>query len=415
MATRDRLLPRFVFGVVALFFVLGLVVDGPEKSLKGFLALQTSPARLLSDFTLVAGAGAALLNAGMVGLLGISVLKLNKIDISGPTAAAIFTMVGFALFGKTLFGCIPLILGVSLAALLVGKKPREYVIIALFGTALAPIVSYVAWETGLQALYTIPASLVIGTLVGVVLPPLAIAMLHLHQGYNLYNVGFTAGFAGLFIASISNAGGVDISALNEWNGAPLPALAFIVPGISLGAIAIGCARGGKKTWKQFLSIQKFSGRLPTDYADLVGSDGTLVNMGIMGLAYSAYIFAVGAPFNGPVVGGLMTILGFSFFGKNIRNALPVFVGLMLAAIIFGKNLAESWVVLAFLFGTALSPLAGEFGPIVGVVAGFLHLVMVERTGLWHGGMNLYNNGFSAGLIATIIVAVIEWYRNNVEA
>jgi hypothetical protein len=140
--------------------------------------------------------------------------------------------------------------------------------------------------------------------------------------------------------------------------------------------------------------------------------GALLNAGILGLVYSAYVAIIGAPFNGPVIGGLMTVIGFGFFGKHPRNVFPVFLGLLAAALIFGKNLTESWVVLAFLFGTALAPLAGEFGPFVGIIAGFLHLVIVERSGTWHGGMNLYNNGFAGGLTAALLVSVIEWYKTN---
>jgi hypothetical protein len=65
-----------------------------------------------------------------------------------------------------------------------------------------------------------------------------------------------------------------------------------------------------------------------------------------------------------------------------------------------------------LFGTTLAPLAGEFGPLVGLAAGFVHLVMVEQTAPWHLGMNLYNNGFAGGLTATYFVALIEWLRAN---
>ncbi|HDQ14008.1 MAG TPA: DUF1576 domain-containing protein, partial [Sediminispirochaeta sp.] len=65
-----------------------------------------------------------------------------------------------------------------------------------------------------------------------------------------------------------------------------------------------------------------------------------------------------------------------------------------------------------LFGTTLAPLAGEFGVIVGFVAGFTHLLMVERTAAWHGGFDLYNNGFAGGLTATFFLAIIEWFNSN---
>jgi len=79
---------------------------------------------------------------------------------------------------------------------------------------------------------------------------------------------------------------------------------------------------------------------------------------------------------------------------------------------FGHELSAPGVILAALFGTTLAPLAGEFGVAFGVIAGFLHLVIVLRSGAWHAGIGLYNNGFAGGLTATLLVAVIEWYRAN---
>ncbi len=397
-----------------LFLIFGILADGPRSALEGFLRLQTSPTRLMSDFTIMEGPGAAFVNAAAVGLAGWLVLRLNRISLSGPTVAAIFTMIGFALFGKTLLNCIPIIIGVSLSALIVGKQPKEYVLIAMFGTALGPIISFVAFEMGFPPAVALPASMIIGLVTGIILPPLAITMLHLHQGYSLYNVGLTAGFIGLFAASLPHAGGMDISTMEQWGRAASPWLILIIPVLSLLAISMSFICCGRKAWTEFLAIQKLSGRLPSDFCDLTGPGGGLLNAGLLGLAYSAFIAIIGAPFNGPVIGGLMTVMGFGLFGKHLRNVFPVFLGLLLAALLFGKNLTDSWVVLAFLFGTALAPLAGEFGLIVGIVAGFLHLVVVERSGAWHGGMNLYNNGFAAGLTATLLVSVIEWYKTNVE-
>jgi hypothetical protein len=88
------------------------------------------------------------------------------------------------------------------------------------------------------------------------------------------------------------------------------------------------------------------------------------------------------------------------------------VGIVAATLVFGKSLDAPGPLLAALFGTTLAPLAGEFGPIAGVLAGFLHLAVVDRSAAWHGGMNLYNNGFSGGLVATLFMAVLEWHRSN---
>ena len=87
-------------------------------------------------------------------------------------------------------------------------------------------------------------------------------------------------------------------------------------------------------------------------------------------------------------------------------------GVIIAALVFGKPLVSPGVQLAAIFCTTLGPIAGQFGILPGMLAGFLHLVIVSQTGSWQGGMNLYNNGFSGGLTAAVIVAVVQWYRSN---
>jgi hypothetical protein len=73
--------------------------------------------------------------------------------------------------------------------------------------------------------------------------------------------------------------------------------------------------------------------------------------------------------------------------------------------------AEAGPLLAALFATTLAPLSGQFGPLVGIIAGLVHLMLVMRTGAWHAGMNLYNNGFAGGLTATLFVGLITWWSN----
>jgi hypothetical protein len=106
------------------------------------------------------------------------------------------------------------------------------------------------------------------------------------------------------------------------------------------------------------------------------------------------------------------VVGFGTFGKHPRNCWPVVVGVIAATLAFGKSLTAPGPVLALLFGTTLAPLAGKYGVLIGMAAGFTHLVMVERTAAWHGGLDLYNNGFAGGLTATFFVAIIEWIDSN---
>ena len=405
--------------IVLVFIFLAGIIEGGTQAILGFLRLQITPARLVSDFIAIAGVGSTLLNVSTVGFLGYGFLAINKLRLTGASLAALFTMMGFAFFGKTPFNCLPIMLGVSFSALLVRKKPRDYALIAIFGTAMGPLITFIAFELGVKSFLALPASFAIGLGVGLILPPIAIAMLRLHQGYNLYNMGLTAGFLGLFAASFSHAAGADILPIEIWGTAQSPILVALLPIVLLIALFCIVKEDPKNivalfrhAYLDFRKILGMSGRLPSDFSDFVSTKGAFLNMIVLGLFFWLFMLIIEAPFNGPVLGGLFTILGFSFFGKHIKNVFPIVLGIVVAIFVFDKDLYEPGPLLAILFGTALAPLSGEFGPLLGFVAGFLHLVIVDRTCFWHGGMALYNNGFAAGLTATLIVSVIDWYRSS---
>lgn len=398
-----------------LFFVLAFLVEPPLDVLYGYYNILTHPGRLISDFSSIGGIGAVLLNVSLMGFLGLLVIQLAGVSLSGPTFAAIMTIIGFSFFGKTPVNTAPIVFGVYIAAKLAGKSFKNYLIIALFGTAFGPITSYVANISGLHPLVAILLGLLLGMIVGVLLPSLAIAMLRLHEGYNLYNVGFSCGFLGLFFASLFTAVGMDLSIQVEWNTTFSLILTAIIPIVSLLLIIAGISVDGiKKSVTGLMAIQKLSGRLPADFTDLVSPGAALLNAGLLGLAGSIYVISIGAVFNGPVIGALFTIIGFGTFGKHLKNVWPVVSGILAATLISGKSPTAPGPLLALLFGTTLAPIAGEFGIVPGIIAGFLHLVLVERTAVWHGGLVLYNNGFSGGLVATFIFAVSEWIKANIK-
>ena len=64
-------------------------------------------------------------------------------------------------------------------------------------------------------------------------------------------------------------------------------------------------------------------------------------------------------------------------------------------------------MLALLFSTTLAPVAGEFGVVAGIVAGYLHSSVALNVGIVYGGMNLYNNGYAGGIVAIFMVPVIQ--------
>jgi hypothetical protein len=149
-----------------------------------------------------------------------------------------------------------------------------------------------------------------------------------------------------------------------------------------------------------------SGRLRTDFIRKCGYGLTLINVAFMGLIAWGFVRALGSSLNGPTVGAIFTVMGFSAFGCHPKNTLPVMLGSMLACAL---NIHEPYgtiSVLSILFSSTLAPVAGYFGALPGFFAGFAHVSMSLNIGYVHGGMNLYNNGFAGGFIAAVLVPLL---------
>jgi hypothetical protein len=408
----ERILYLLLIILITLFAVFGILLEGPIQVIHNTILLQGQNARLINDFTLY-GVGTAMFNAATVGALALILIFHATVSLSGPTVSAILTLMGFSFFGNTLLNSIPLITGVWIASKVARKTFGSYSLIALFGTALGPLVTFVMFSLELPFIISIPLGIFSGLAAGFILPSVAGSMLQLHQGYNLYNIGFSCGFIGLFASNL-------LIAANKMQGLTVLvnevfslSLFLTIPSFSLLLIITALIIDKpKRCYTGFKEIQKLSGRLPYDFFDTGYFGGTLLNIGLLGLIYWLYILIIGAPFNGPVIGGLFTIIAFGGFGKTVKNTLPIFFGVLLSTLLFGKSLTAPGPLLAALFSTTLAPIAGQFGIFAGLLAGIVHLIMVEVTASWHGGLDLYNNGFAGGLTASLFVAILQWFKTN---
>ncbi len=402
-----------------LVVALSLLVFGahhadysPAALVSGLGAIVVEPDILINDYVARAGLGPAFFNAGLLALGALILVVASGVRASGPVVAAVFTVAGFSLFGKNAFNVLPVAGGVAIYSLVSRRPFTENIIVALFGTALAPTVSEFAFGLGIATPWNIVLGVFAGLASGFILPPIARNALDFTRGYNLYNIGFAAGFVGTVAMSLLRAFDLPLSGGFAWaEEGPERTLPFLAVGFALLAVA-GVARGGKGVLASWLGIVKSSGRLVSDFARVFGAGPTLFNMGVMGLVACGFVLAIGGDWNGPVIGGILTIAGFSAFGKHPLNALPPMVGAAAAAWFTRYGLDAPTSQLAVLFSATLAPIAGAYGPVAGLVAGVLHLALVVNVGVLHGGLNLYNNGFSGGMVAGILVPVLDWLREG---
>ncbi len=170
-------------------------------------------------------------------------------------------------------------------------------------------------------------------------------------------------------------------------------------------------RNARENLVGYARLHRSSGQLPTDSYFMFG-DSVYINMAVLCALSTTLVLALGAQLSGPVIAGIFTVAGFGCFGKHLRNVAPIVAGAVLSAYVNQWDPHYPLNVVAILFSTGLAPIAGEFGVLWGIAAGFLHVNIAMHVGYLSSGLNLYNNGFAAGFVALFTVPLITVFKNR---
>jgi len=405
---RQHMLLPFIFGII---FIITFTIEPIDQILTGFLNILKSPSILISDYLLIGGLAATLLNVSLTVLLNLYLIKRIGLKMTGPIFACLLTIAGFAFFGKNLFNAIPMYLGIYLYAKATKTDMKNYILVLLLSSGIAPIVSYLIFGVGLPLYIGIPLGIFSGMFVGFILPAFNAHAIKFHQGYNLYNTGFSMGVISMMLTAIISVFTTieRQSAVN--NDFHLELLLSII--IVSVILVIAALLLDPKSPIKYPLILKKSGRLITDFVQVAGKEATMINIGVMGLLSAFLVVALGIQINGPVMGAILTVMGFAAFGKHPLNAIPVVLGAMLAVWLTPIELTLG-PILAIFFVTGLAPLAGRFGFTAGVIAGFVHLLITPLALSFQGGFDLYNNGFAAGFVAAVLSSLFLIFKPDTD-
>ena len=258
----------------------------------------------------------------------------------------------------------------------------------------------------------IPLSFLIGITIGFVLPPLSTHVHFAHQGYSLYNVGFSSGVIATVVISLFKSFGVETKSRLIWHTGNNLEFALILGGLFAVMILAAIILGKATVFTSYKRILKCTGISGTDYLKQEGKASVLLNMGINGIFAMLLVLIVGGDLNGPTIGGIFTIVGFSSTGKHLFNIAPIMFGVILASTTKDWSITDPGALLALLFSTTLAPVAGEFGVLAGLLAGYLQSSVALNVGILYDSMNLYNNGFAGGIVAIFLVPVIRSIRSR---
>ncbi len=403
---KSKVIIQLLISIFVITFGI-LVYISHENIWSGFINIITSQAVLITDFLVVGGLGGTFFNAFAIFGFNFTMMKLLKVPIKGLAIASFFTVFGFSFFGKNIFNILPIYLGGIMYSKYENIDFKDILITISFTSALAPFISEVAFKINADQSSYISA-VALGVIIGFIVTPIAKKMAGFHEGFNLYNLGFTGGILGAVISSVMKIYKFQVTPrriISVSHDLELKILSILTFSI---LIIIGFYLNGK-SFKGYKNLLKDTG-LKADFVEKYGYGITFFNMGIMGFIGIGYVALLGQVLSGPLLAGVLTMVGFAAYGKHIFNTTPILIGVVLASI--GTTDDYFIVALSALFGTSLAPIAGVYGPIWGIVAGWLHFAVVQSIGVVHGGLNLYNNGFSAGIVAGFLLPIMNTINAN---
>lgn len=403
---------QVLYAFILLMIVGSLFIDPFPQLIAGFKQIILESDILVSDYIEIGGFGASILNASLLALGSVVLIRKSKAEMNGYLIATVMLMAGFGLFGKNIINVIPIILGSYLYSKFTKEPFSKVVHIGLLATSFSPIVTELMFVIDLNPFLRLFLALGVGISVGFIITPVSRHLFNTHKGYNLYNVGFSIGLLSTLYVSVMKSYGflfyqrLILSFGN--NGVIGSFLSFFF----LLTFAYGAYLSKFKFGKLFL-LFKETGYKDNDYVVKYGVGTSLMNMAINGFLALLYVVVIAkGELTGPSIGGILAVYGFGGLGKHWRNITPIFLGVYLGSLTQSWNINDTSSLFAALFGTALAPVAGEFGFIAGVIISLINSSVVLNSGLLHGGMNLYNTGFSVGLVAAVVIPFLEMLRRR---
>lgn len=169
-----------------------------------------------------------------------------------------------------------------------------------------------------------------------------------------------------------------------------------------------------------------SDTLITDYF-IKGSVGSaFLNAGLVGLIAVYLLDRYETEDTIRAFPAVMLMTGFAFFGKNILNIWPIIIGTYIYS--KHKKISFGTVLPTAFFATSFAPLISELlfassgnmviriflSLILGISVGFIIVFFSNHMFRIHKGYNLYNVGFSIGILSTLYVSLLRSFGLDIQ-
>ena len=408
----EYLKKSFYLPILALIMIiLAFIFNTPKEIFVGYKNILLSSSILTTDYIAIGTLGGALVNAASILILNLVILRLLNLRMSGLIYAALYMILGFSFFGKNILNSLPIYIGIYLYAFLNKIPVKNLVISLLFSSGISPLVSYLIFGFDLAYYISIPLGIGAGIVAGLMVPAISSHTIKFHQGYNLFNVGFSLGIISLAFNGVLRAFNLRASEISILSNDHNLFLYLFVAILALVLLIAGTILN-PKSFKMIPDLYKRSGRLVSDYIRDYGVSIVMINQASL-LTFEILICLIfKIELNGAIFGTILAVSGFAGAGLHLKNTSFVMLGAILMCLITKTNITSTSIIIGILFSAGVAPIAGRYGIVAGIIAGMLHIVILPLCRSFQGGYDLYNNGFCAGFVACILIAIIEAFKKE---
>lgn len=404
------------------FLVAAFFMPDREQMFTGLWRIICSPTKATTNFFSVGGYAATFLNMGLVGLICTGLYALPGENPNHAATLVTILTTGFGAWGIHIVNMWPTMLGVMLYVVVHKKNFGEHTNAMLFSTGLAPFMSelMIRYPDPNTLHFNIPGillALVVGMTIGFFLPSGLDHSPKIHKGFDLYSAALPVGMSAFLLQSC----------MYKAMGVAVPDQLSDLSVISPAIVNTFCLL----LFSSFIVIAFLMGCRPKDYWQLMidpepivnfsityGNATMLMNVGLYGLFILGYYNLVGAPMNGVTFGVIFCMLSTCNSGSHPANIWPIMLGYALASHlfelvspfvggVFTQSLNNQSIVVGLCYANGLSPISDKYGWHYGMIAAMMHFCMVTTVPELHGGMCLYNGGFTAALVCMLMLPGLE--------
>jgi len=427
--SESNFLKVFFAAITAAFLIAAVCMPDRAQMLSGLWSILSNPSKLSTNYFSVGGFAATFLNMGLVCLAMTCLFHFTKAAVNNVSTLAFLLTLGFCSWGINILNMWLPAAGVVVGNLIKKEKPLANVNAMLFSTGVAPIVSEMLFRypnaevVGINVLGVVLA-VVTGLAAGILIPAGLPHSPNVHKGMNLYSAGLPVGMtAFLFNGVLYKAMGQEVpAAVGDVSVASAPAVnIFCICLFGLFvvlALLMGC------TPREYWNLLKNPDRVAS-VSGTCGNAVMLMNTGVYGLFILAYYNAIGATFNGVVLGLVFCMLSCCNSGARPSNVWPIMLGYVVASFgagwistltggSFSLQINAAAIAVGLCFASGLAPICDKYGWFYGMLAAMIHYCIVTLVPGLHGGFALYNGGFTAVFVCIILVPVLEKFCKTKE-